>query len=284
MTLVQGQTGGQGERIGCVRSFSHRRFSFACVLSPRSRRRPWRPRARSAGRPTTRRSSPTCSGVSMRSVSSPFPHPRRTAPTHSARGLLSRSGVACACLRSVCKAGGRPQPVDADQGDLQARAQERADRARRPQDSVRAEAARRGDREAADQARQAARLEPAQADRAEHAGGQAQGAAQRQLLGRGNAADQAQGGRGAAARQRRALRGGAQAQAYATPRVRRNRAHAGPRWGRRPGCARPLPRAGAAFHGPPRACTPGARTSPRPGGPRTSPPGCAACGSAGTSR
>ena len=59
--------------------------------------------------------------------------------------------------------------------------------------------AREGDREAADQARQAARLEPAQADRAEHAGGQAQGAAQRQLLGRGNAADQAQGGRGAAA-------------------------------------------------------------------------------------
>ena len=37
-------------------------------------------------------------------------------------------------------------------------------------------------------------------------------------------------------------------------------------------------------HGPPRACTPGARTSPRPGGARTSPPGCAACGSAGTSR
>ena len=187
-------------------------------------------------------------------------------------------------LRSVCKAGGRPQPVDADQGDLQARAQERADRARRPQDSVRAEAARRGNREAADQARQAARLEPAQADRAEHAGGQAQGAAQRQLLSRGNAADQAQGGRGAAARQRRALRGGAQAQAYATPRVRRNRAHAGPRWGRKPGYAHPLPRAGAAFHGPPRACTPGARTSPRPGGARTSPPGCAACGSAGTSR
>ena len=49
----------------------------------------------------------------------PLPTPAPHGPhTLGTRPVLSRSGVAY--LRSVCKAGGRPQPVDADQGDLQA--------------------------------------------------------------------------------------------------------------------------------------------------------------------
>jgi hypothetical protein len=88
--LAEGRGAHGGVRTKIVSAPSPQRSSQA--FHPRGG--PWRGRTRSTGRPTTRRSSPTCSGVSMRSVSSPFPHPRRTVPTLGTRPDSHARGMA----------------------------------------------------------------------------------------------------------------------------------------------------------------------------------------------